>query len=117
MSVCEAKRNEETRWAAEQATEITVEMLSTTFDDYLSEGECATRSMALFHVLISYLGGTAYVIVGQLSGEVNGYEAWRRLPRRSMKSKIQSMLTTVISVVNTQFPDDTFETTLAKWDK
>ena len=86
------------------------------FDDDLSVDECWGRSLALYYILTSYLEGTAYLIVDQLD-ECNGYEAWRRLARRFLRSKTQSGLTTLISIVNTKFPEDNIEAVLSKWEK
>ena len=102
MALCDKSHTDEMLWASQQTTEIAKGDLAQ-FDDDLSVDECWGRSLALYYILTSYLEGTAYLIVDQLD-ECNGYEAWRRLARRFLRSKTQSGLTTLISIVNTKFP-------------
>ena len=114
-ALCENNHSDEMLWASQQTTEITKGDLAQ-FDDDLSVDECWGRSLALYYILTSYLEGTAYLIVDQLD-DCNGYEAWRRLAHRFLRSKTQSGLTTLISIANTKFPEDNIEAVLSKWEK
>ena len=116
MGLSDHKFDTEMRWATNETAEITDDRLATN-DDELSEGECKQRSLTLYYTLSHFLEGNAFIIMDQLE-DLNGYEAWRRLSQRFLKSSTQSALTTLISIVNTKFPDDNnFEAVLSKWEK
>ena len=114
-SMVNQKFDDELTYTAKQEAEMTKEIIAQ-FNDELEEGEAEGRSSMLYYALTSYLEGTAYLIIDQLNDN-NGYEAWRRLTKRFLKSKTHSALTTLIAIVNTKFPDDHFETALTTWEK
>ncbi len=119
MGLSDHKFDIEMRWATKQPAEISYAGLSV-HDDDLSAGECRQRSMTLYYNLSHLLEGNAFVIMDQLAedNDMNGYEAWRKLSTRYVKSSTQSALTTLISIVNTKFPDDiNFEAILSKWER
>ena len=101
-------------WATKRSTEITRAQLREQDID-LDAGTTEKLSSLFYYVLSGLTEGPAYTIVDQIE-DANGFEAWRRLSNRYAKTKLQSAIMTLVTIVNTKFNEKDFETTFAEWE-
>ena len=79
--------------------------------------ETTVRLSSLFYyVLCGLVEGPAYATVDH-SQDAKGLAAWRRLHQRYAKTKLQSAVMRLVTIVNTGFHNEKiFETIFAEWE-
>lgn len=103
-------------WASRQTDTITRTQLRER--DVAEQHTGATERLGslLYYVLSGLVEGPAYTIVDQIE-DANGLEAWRRLHVRFAKTKLQSAIMRLVTIVTTKFHSEkTFETTFSEWE-
>ena len=115
MCLSDLRYAAEMTWATKRITPITVETLRERDVDEKHEGHTEKLSSLFYYVLSGLVEGPAYTIVDQID-DANGFEAWRRLHQRYAKTKLQSAIMQLVTIVNTKFQEKSFETTFAEWE-
>ena len=103
------------QWATKRTTEITRQQLRGRDVDDSHAGYNEKLSSLFHYVLSGLVEGPAYTIVDQVE-DANGFEAWRRLHARFARTKMQSAIMMLVTIVNTKFHEKNFETTFAEWE-
>ena len=119
MSITNSFYGELMKDAASRATPITQGVVRTITDpnDASSQpGDAWKFATTLYYVLSNLTEGAAFVVIDQIDDN-NGLEAWRLLHVRFARTKTQTIITTLVNVINTKFDTDKdFESTFAKWE-
>ena len=102
-------------WSTRRTTEITLTQLRERDVDEQA-GITEKLSSLFYYVLSGLMEGPAYTIVDQIE-DSNGFEAWRRLHTRYARTKMQSAIMKLVTIVSTKFNNEkNFETTFAEWE-
>ena len=114
MSLTDSRYARIMTWATEQTTVITMaQLLNPDTPDDLTT---TRQASVLYYVLSGLLEGQAFVLIDQVE-DADGLEAWRKLHARYAKTKTQSAIMGLVTIVNTKFHNDKdFETKFSKWD-
>ena len=103
------------KWASGQPDEICDLELDSISGGSASIDDLTKMSTLIYYLLSGLLTGAPFVLLDQIQDQ-NGVEVWRKLYQRYAKTKTQSLMSTLMKIVNTKFTEDNFEATLAQWE-
>ena len=90
-------------------------MDATDTNDGLPVGTTRNLAHTLYYVLTSVATGSVSLLVEQIEDD-NGYEAFRRLSHRYLKTRRQTTIMQLVKPVNTKFHDDKLETEFTQFE-